>query len=137
MRPLIPKSASKAELSERVYVRIADHPPCGYSITSSAVPGSEFGMRLLRAYATQVEALRRLRHGGSQTLRARTRARRPPVVDMIEKCTAVRRAGCDIGCNTMKHPLVSIPKVISGCINWRLPIVNHLVRTVVVKSHDA
>ena len=25
--------------------------------------------RLLRAYATQVEALRRLRHGGSQTLR--------------------------------------------------------------------
>jgi hypothetical protein len=24
--------------------------------------------RLLRAYATQVEALRRLRHGGSQTL---------------------------------------------------------------------
>ncbi len=35
---------------------------CSEAVASAAA-------RLLRAYATQVETLRRLRHGGSQTLR--------------------------------------------------------------------
>jgi hypothetical protein len=47
-------------------------PPCilgGAAGDRTVAAMASAAARLLRAYATQVEALRRLRHGGSQTLR--------------------------------------------------------------------